>query len=97
MARISAIENEAASPEVREIYEITLRGKPNGLQKLLAHRPELLKNFIPFYASIGRSLRRRIYELVHPCLHDQRLPLLPSASSRQLETGRHQPSRVGET
>jgi len=65
MARISTIENEAASPEVREIYETTLRGKPNGLQKLLAHRPELLKNFIPFYASVGRSLHRRIYELVY--------------------------------
>jgi uncharacterized peroxidase-related enzyme len=65
MPRVSYIEAEQASPEVQEIYEKTLRGKPGSIQKLLAHRPELLKTFLPFYASIGRSLERRLYELVY--------------------------------
>ena len=65
MARVSYIEMEAASPEVREIYEKTLRGKPGSVQKLVAHRPEMLKNFLAFYASVGRSLDRRLYEMVY--------------------------------
>jgi hypothetical protein len=54
MARISLIAPESASPEVQEIYEKTLRGKPGNAQKALAHRPELLKNFLSFYPSVGR-------------------------------------------
>jgi uncharacterized peroxidase-related enzyme len=65
MARISLIAPEAASPEVREIYDTTLRGKPGNVQKALAHRPEMLKNFLSFYASVGRSLDRKLYELVY--------------------------------
>ena len=65
MARVSYVELEAASPEVREIYEKTLRGKPGNVQKILAHRPELLKNFLTFYTSVGRALERRLYELVY--------------------------------
>jgi len=65
MARISLIAPEAASPEVREIYDTALRGKPGNIQKALAHRPELLKNFLSFYASVGRSLDRKLYELVY--------------------------------
>jgi len=65
MPRVSYIELEAASPEVREIYETTLRGKPGSVQKILAHRPAMLKAFLAFYASVGRSLERRIYELVY--------------------------------
>jgi uncharacterized peroxidase-related enzyme len=65
MARISLIAPEAASPEVREIYDTTLRGKPGNIQKALAHRPEMLKNFLSFYASVGRSLDRKLYELVY--------------------------------
>ena len=65
MARISLIGPEAASPEVREIYEKTLRGKPGNVQKALAHRPELLKNFLSFYASVGRSLERKLYEMIY--------------------------------
>ena len=52
-------------PEVRDIYEKTLRGKPGSVYKLLAHRPEMLKNFMAFYASVGRSLERRLYEMVY--------------------------------
>lgn len=65
MARISLIAPEAASPEVRTIYDTTLRGKPGNVQKALAHRPEMLKNFLSFYASVGRSLDRKLYELIY--------------------------------
>ena len=65
MPRVSSIEAEQASPELREIYDNTLRGKPGNFHKLLAHRPEILKTMLPFYASIGRSLERRLYELVY--------------------------------
>jgi uncharacterized peroxidase-related enzyme len=65
MARLSLISPEEATPEVKEIYEKTLRGKPGNVQKALAHRPELLKNFLSFYASVGRSLDRKLYELIY--------------------------------
>ena len=65
MARIALVNAETASPEVLEIYEKTLRGKPGNAQKALAHRPEMLKNFLPFYASVGRSLERKLYELIY--------------------------------
>ena len=65
MARISLIESDQASPEVKEIYEKTLRGKPGNAQRALAHRPEMLKNFLSFYASVGRSLDRKLYELIY--------------------------------
>jgi uncharacterized peroxidase-related enzyme len=65
MARVALIEPEQASPEVKETYEKVLRGKPGNVQKALAQRPDLLKNFLPFYASVGRSLDRKLYELVY--------------------------------
>lgn len=65
MARISLISTDSANAEVKEIYEKTLRGKPGNAQKALAHRPEMLKNFLPFYASVGRSLDRKLYELIY--------------------------------
>jgi uncharacterized peroxidase-related enzyme len=65
MARIALIEPDQASPEVKEIYEKTLKGKPGNIQKALAHRPDMLKNFLPFYASVGRSLDRKLYELIY--------------------------------
>lgn len=65
MARISLVSLESASPEVKEIYEKTLRGEPGNAQKAVAHRPEMLKNFLSFYASVGRSLERKLYELIY--------------------------------
>src|SRR5579859_3650295 len=65
MSRISLIQLEAANPDVKEIYEKTLRGKPGNAQKALAHRPEMLKSFLTFYASVGRSLDRKLYELIY--------------------------------
>src|SRR3974390_2316964 len=65
MTRVALIEAENASAEVREIYGKTLRGKPGSAQKALAQRPDVLKNFLSFYASVGRSLDRKLYELVY--------------------------------
>ena len=65
MARISLIETENATPDVKEIYEKILRGKPGNVQKALAHRPEMLKNFLAFYASVGRALDRKLYEMIY--------------------------------
>lgn len=65
MARISLIGPEPAPEEVKEIYEKVLRGKPGNIQKALAHRPEMLKNFLSFYASVGRSLDRKLYQLIY--------------------------------
>ena len=65
MARISYIQPEAASPEVKDIYEKVLKGKPGNVQKALAHRVDALKTFLPFYASVGRSLDRRLYEMIY--------------------------------
>jgi len=65
MARISLIEPEEATPEVKEIYDGKLKGKPGSIQKALAHRPAMLGNFLSFYASVGRSLDRKLYEAVY--------------------------------
>ncbi|MGA8489335.1 MAG: carboxymuconolactone decarboxylase family protein [Terriglobales bacterium] len=65
MVRISLIEPKNATHEVKEIYEKTLRGKPGNAQKALAHRPEMLKTFLPFYASVGRSVDRKLYEMIY--------------------------------
>jgi uncharacterized peroxidase-related enzyme len=65
MARISLIEPEQASPEVKEIYDKLLRGKVGNVQKAMAHRPEALKSFLAFYASVGRSLDRKLYEQIY--------------------------------
>jgi uncharacterized peroxidase-related enzyme len=65
MANISLIEPGSANDEVKDIYEKTLRGKPGNVQKALAHRPEMLKTFLSFYATVGRSLDRKLYELIY--------------------------------
>ena len=65
MVRVGYIEPEQASPEVKEIYDHKLKGKPGNMQKALAHRPEILKTFLPFYASVGRALGRKLYELIY--------------------------------
>ena len=65
MARIKLVEPEAASPEVKEIYEKVLKGKPGNVHKALAQRPEIFKNFLSFYSSVGRGLEKRFYEMVY--------------------------------
>ena len=65
MPRISLVEPENASVEVKEIYEKALKGKPGNIQKAIAHRPEVLRHFLPFYASVGRSLERKLDEEIY--------------------------------
>ena len=65
MAYVSLIQPEDASPEVKEVYEQKLKGKPGNIHKALALRPDMFKNFLPFYASVGRSLERKLYELIY--------------------------------
>jgi uncharacterized peroxidase-related enzyme len=65
VARISLIQPEQASPEVKEIFEKQLRGKPGNVQKAMAHRPEALKSFLALYSSVGRALDRKLYELIY--------------------------------
>jgi uncharacterized peroxidase-related enzyme len=65
MARVSYVELDQATPEVKEVYEKIFRSKPGNAQKVLAHRPEMLKNFLGFYSSVGRSLDRKLYELIY--------------------------------
>jgi uncharacterized peroxidase-related enzyme len=65
MARIALIEPDQAPAEVKQIYDQKLKGKPGNVQKALAHRPDVLKNFLGFYASVGRSLDRKLYELIY--------------------------------
>ena len=65
MARISLIEAAQANAEVKEIYDSKLKGKPGSIQKALAHRPAMLGKFLEFYASVGRSLDRKLYEAVY--------------------------------
>ncbi len=65
MARIGLIEREQATPEVKEIYDGKLKGKPGSIQKALAHRPAMLGNFLGFYASVGRSLDRKLFEAIY--------------------------------
>src|SRR3954468_2078270 len=65
MARVSYVELDQATPEVKEVYEKIFRSKPGNAQKVLAHRPEMLKGFLTFYGSVGRSLDRKLYELIY--------------------------------
>jgi uncharacterized peroxidase-related enzyme len=65
MARINLIEPAQASPEVKEIYDGKLKGKPGNIQKALAHRPAMLGSFLGFYVSVGRVLDRKLYEAVY--------------------------------
>jgi len=65
MARIALIEPDQAPPEVKEIYHQKFKGKPGNAQKAIAQRPDMLKNCLGFYASAGRSLDRKLYELIY--------------------------------
>jgi len=65
MARVSYVEPQNALPEDKEIYDKVLKGKPGNIQKALAHPPRLLQTFLPFYASIGQSLARLLYEMIY--------------------------------
>lgn len=65
MARVSYIEPQAASPEVQQIYEHRLRGKPGSVHKAMAHNLHALTPFLSFYAAAGASLDRKLWEMVY--------------------------------
>jgi len=65
MARITLVEPEQAPSEVKAIYDQKLKGKAGNASKALAHRPDMLRNFLALYASVGRSLDRKLYELIY--------------------------------
>jgi uncharacterized peroxidase-related enzyme len=65
MARISYVEPQTASPEVQQIYEHRLRGKPGSVHKAMAHNPHALTPFLSFYAAVGASLDRKLWEMVY--------------------------------
>ncbi len=65
MARVKLIQSESAPTEVQHIYEHRLRGKPANVHKAMAHLPETLTAFLAFYSSVGRTLERRLYEMVY--------------------------------
>jgi len=65
MARVSYVEPQTASPEVQQIYEHRLRGKPGSVHKAMAHNPHALTPFLSFYAAAGASLARKLWELVY--------------------------------
>lgn len=54
MAVVNPLPKEKAAPEVHETYEgMTQRfGRVPNFFATMAHRPSVLKNFIPFYGSI---------------------------------------------
>lgn len=43
MARISLVAPDQATPDVKEIYEEKLKGKPGNVQEALAHRPDMIR------------------------------------------------------
>ena len=65
MARISYIEPRSASREVQQIYEHRLGGRAANVHKAMAHNPQALTPFLAFYAAAGKSLDRRLWELVY--------------------------------
>jgi uncharacterized peroxidase-related enzyme len=65
MARVSYVDPQTASPEVKQIYEHRLAGKPASVHKAMAHNPHALTPFLSFYAATGASLDRKLWELVY--------------------------------
>lgn len=65
MARISYVEAGEASREVQQIYEHRLRGKPANVHKAMAHNPQALVPFLAFYQAAGKSLDRKLWEMIY--------------------------------
>jgi len=65
IARVSYVEPAAASREVQHIYEHRLGGRPANVHKAMAHNPQALTPFLAFYQAAGKSLDRRMWELVY--------------------------------
>jgi uncharacterized peroxidase-related enzyme len=65
MPGVMLIEPRSASREVQQIYEHRLGGRPLNLHKAMAHNPQALVPFLAFQAATGKSLGRRLWELVY--------------------------------
>ncbi len=65
MARIPLVEPGSASTEVQQIFEHRLHGKPHNVHKAMAHLPQTLTAFIAFYASVGKTLGHRLYDMIY--------------------------------
>ncbi len=65
MARVIYVEPRSARPEVQQIYEHRLAGRPANVHKAMAHNPQALTPFLAFYAAVGKSLDRRLWELIY--------------------------------
>ena len=65
MARIPLVEPATASSEVQQIFEHRLRGKPQNVHKAMAHLPPTLTAFLAFYASVGKTLEHRLYDMIY--------------------------------
>lgn len=65
MARIPLVEPQTASTEVQQLYEHRLRGQPGNVHKAMAHLPPALTAFLAFYASVGKTLSPRLYEMIY--------------------------------
>lgn len=68
--RIEPVEKEQAPETVRRIYDALekQRGRPPGnLHKMLAHKPDVLRTFLPFYGAIWApgALPDRLKELAY--------------------------------
>jgi len=56
---------DTAPPQVREIYAEMLRDGCGGMLRLLSQPPQIMRDFLAFYGTVGQSLPRRLYELVY--------------------------------
>jgi uncharacterized peroxidase-related enzyme len=65
MALVSYITAQNANAEVKKTYDQKLKGKPGNIMMAMAHRPEVLDTFLSFYASIGKAIDKRLYELIY--------------------------------
>lgn len=54
MAVITQIPTDKAAPEVRELYDALTQkfGRMPNIFATMAHRPNVLKNFLPFYSAV---------------------------------------------
>ncbi len=54
MAVVNPLSKEKAAPEVHETYDAIVKnvGKMPNIFAVMAHRPNVLKNFLPFYTAV---------------------------------------------
>ena len=54
MAVVNPLSKEKAAPEVHETYDAMVKkvGKMPNIFAVMAHRPNVLKNFLPFYTAV---------------------------------------------